>query len=356
MGNIANGMMKMEDGDLTARVTVETQDELGLLGAGFNRMVEKISDLLISTKEAIDAVKVRSGVMERNSEQAAQAATDVATAMEQISRGTLEQTKESEKTSVMMSELALLIDDTVGKAGEVEEITSSTRSLGVSTQEAIKTLIDKAQQADEIVHAFVDNIDQSDNSAQQISQITEAIATIAEQTNLLALNAAIEAARAGEAGRGFAVVADEVNKLASQTQEAARMIEGILQTIGKQTQLSKKTAIQVYQVVDEQNSAVDLTKEAFSEVVKAMDNVVTRMSAMTGNIGSINKLKEETVQAILNISTISEETSASAEEVSASAEEQTGMAEAAKGMAEALNTMAERLVETISHFVFENQE
>ncbi len=134
------------------------------------------------------------------------------------------------------------------------------------------------------------------------------------------------------------------------------MIEGILQTIGKQTQLSKKTAEQVYQVVDEQNSAVDLTKQAFSEVIRAMDNVVTRMSGMTGNIGSINTLKEETVQAVLNIGAISEETAASAEEVSASAEEQTGMAETAKQMAEALNTMAERLVETISHFVFESQE
>ena len=354
--NVVHGMEKMEDGDLTTRVVLETNDELGVLGAGFNRMVEKVSDLLVSTKEAINDVKIRSGVVERNSEQSAQAAVDVATAMEQISRGTQEQTTEAEKTSKMMSQLAFLIDDTVGKAGEVEEITSSTRSLGVNTQEAIKTLIEKAKQAAEITHAFVDNIDQLDNSAQQISQITEAITTIAEQTNLLALNAAIEAARAGEAGRGFAVVADEVNKLASQTQEAARMIEGILQTIGKQTQLSKKTAEQVYQVVDEQNSAVDLTKQAFSEVIRAMDNVVTRMSGMTGNIGSINTLKEETVQAVLNIGAISEETAASAEEVSASAEEQTGMAETAKQMAEALNTMAERLVETISHFVFESQE
>lgn len=354
--NVVQAMGKVENGDLTVRVAVETEDELGLLGNSFNQMAENVSGLLVDTKKAIDDVKDRSMVMERNSEQSAQAAGNVAAAMEEISKGTMEQTTESEKTSKLMSDLAVLIDDTVGKAREVEKITSSTRSLSVNAQGAIELLIEKTNLADEITHNVVSNIDQLNTSAEQISRITEAITNIAEQTNLLALNAAIEAARAGEAGRGFAVVANEVNNLASQTQDAVRMINGILKSIESQTQLSKVTAEQFYQVVDEQNSAVTLTRRAFEQIIVAMDNVVKRMSGMTGNISNINELKDHSVNSIINISAISEETAASAEEVSASAEEQTGIAETAKQVAEALNLMAERLVGTISQFVIKEEE
>ncbi|HEY8392898.1 MAG TPA: methyl-accepting chemotaxis protein [Capillibacterium sp.] len=352
---VAQGMGRMEEGDLTVRVDVETEDELGLLARGFNRMVDRVAALLVATKEAVSNVRDRAGIMEQNAEQTAETANHVATAMAEISKGTMEQTTEAEKASKLMSDLASLIDDTVSKSGEVKKITSSTRSLSINTQEAIKGLIEKAKRAEEITQTIVGNIEQLNTSAQKISQITEVITNIAEQTNLLALNAAIEAARAGEAGRGFAVVADEVNKLATRTQEAVRMIEGILKTIEMQSKQSKVTAEEVHQVVDEQNAAVAMTKGALEQVVVAMDEVVNQMSIMTGNINSINDLKEQTVKAIINISAISEETAAFAEEVSASAQQQTGMAEMTRRTAEALHGMSDRLVETISHFVFEEK-
>jgi methyl-accepting chemotaxis protein len=356
LDKVVRGMGRMEEGDLTVRVDVETEDELGLLAKGFNRMVERVAALLVATKEAISDVKDRSGIMESNSVQTVEAAHHVAAAMTEISKGTMEQTTEAEKASKLMADLASLIDDTIGKTGEVKRITSSTRSLSVNTQEAIKGLIEKAKLAEEITQTIVGNIDQLDTSARQISKITEVITNIAEQTNLLALNAAIEAARAGEAGRGFAVVANEVNKLAAQTQEAVRMIEGILKTIEGHTKVSKVTAEEVYKVVDEQNSAVTMTRGALEQVVVAMDNVVKQMSVMTENISSINDFKEQTIKAIINISAISEETAAFAEEVSASSEQQTGMAETTRNAAEALHQMADLLVETISHFVFEEKK
>ena len=354
--NVVQAMEKAEYGDLTARVKVETTDELGELGNSFNRMAENISSLIVDTKQAIDAVQGRSVVMEQNSEQSAQAAANVAAAMEEINKGTMEQTTESEKSSKLMSDLAMLIDDTVGKAREVEGITGSTKSLSVNAQEALELLIEKTGLVDRITHNIVSNIDELTTSAEQISRITEAITNIAEQTNLLALNAAIEAARAGEAGRGFAVVADEVNNLASQTQESVKVINDILRNIENNTEVSRVTAEQVYQVVDEQNSAVLLTRKAFEQIVVAMDNVVKRMSDMTGNIGTINEFKDQTVNSIINISAISEETAASAEDVSASAEEQTGIAKTTKQVAEELRSMAERLVGAIAQFIVTREE
>jgi methyl-accepting chemotaxis protein len=353
--NVVLAMGKAEDGDLTARIKIETADELGMLGNSFNNMIKNIGKLIMDVKRAIDAVQDRSVNMEQNSEQSAMVAETVASAMEEISRGTMEQTTESENTSKLMSDLAILIDDIVGKVGEIETITGSTKSLSYNAQGAVELLIEKTKVADKITHNIVSNIDELNNSAQQISGITEAITNIAEQTNLLALNAAIEAARAGEAGRGFAVVADEVNKLATQTEDAVKVINNILKNIASKTQSSKSTVEQIYQVAEEQSSAVTLTQKAFGQIISAMDNVVKRMSEMTGNFRTINQFKDQTANSIINISAISEETAASAEEVTASSEEQAGIAEKVKQVAEELHSMAEQLVGAIAQFNVDNE-
>ncbi len=356
LDHVVQAIKEAESGDFTVRVQIKSKDELSVLGNSFNRMLEQISELIQDTKEAVEAVRGRSVDMEHNSELSAQAAVTVAAAMEQISKGTLEQSSEAERTSRFMAELAKLIDDSVAKAREVEGITSSTKALSVNAQEAVELLIEKTKMAENITRDIVSDIEELNESAEQISRITEAIGTIAEQTNLLALNAAIEAARAGEAGRGFAVVADEVNKLAAETQESARVINNILKNIANRTHLTKETAEQASQVVEEQNNAVLLTRKAFEQIVTAMDNAVQRVSAMTGNIGTINQFKDQTISSIINISAISEEAAASAEEVSASAQEQSGIAETVKQIAADLRTRAEKLVGAITRFTIDNQD
>ena len=140
-------------------------------------------------------------------------------------------------------------------------------------------------------------------------------------------------------------MANEVNKLAAQTQEAVRMIEGILKTIEGHTKVSKVTAEEVYKVVDEQNSAVTMTRGALEQVVVAMDNVVKQMSVMTENISSINDFKEQTIKAIINISAISEKQPPLPKRFPL-VRQQTGMAETTRN-AEALHQMADLLVETM---------
>ena len=264
LDHVVEAIKEAESGDLTVRVQIKGKDELSVLGNSFNRMLEQIAQLIQDTKEAIEAVRGRSVDMEYNSELSAQAAVTVAAAMEQISKGTMEQSSESEQTSRFMADLAKLIDNTIAKAREVEGITSSTRALSVNAQEAVGLLIEKTKMADDITRDIVSDIEELNQSAEQISRITEAIGTIAEQTNLLALNAAIEAARAGEAGRGFAVVADEVNKLAAETQESA-VING-LEEYRQPHASDQGNGGTGRQVVEEQNTAVLMTRKAFEQI------------------------------------------------------------------------------------------
>jgi methyl-accepting chemotaxis protein len=350
LNQVVYSMRQAEKGDFTVRANVIRKDELGYLGISFDHMIEKIGNLLKETKEAIDAVLQHSSVLEESSHQSARAAEAIAAAMEEITKGTMEQTNEAEKSSVKMNDLAKQIEVVVAKASEVEQISGSTRELSLKSKEAVEQLITKTNETDQITEAIIKDIIDLNSSAVEIRGITDIITGIAEQTNLLALNAAIEAARAGNMGLGFAVVAEEVNKLAIQSRDAAKTINNILKTIQLKTEASSKTAEQAHQIIEEQRIAVESAQEAFSEITTATGDIIGRIIFVNYLINNMNSNKQHTVQSITNISAISEQTAASAQEVSASSEEQTALAEQVKMLSHELRKKSEELVEAITKF------
>lgn len=347
---VVYSMKQAENGDFKVRVQVNRKDELGFLGSGFNQMMERVGNLLLETKGAVDTVLAHSKVLEESSYQSAKAAQAIAAAMEEISQGTGEQTSEAEKSSQMMNNLASQIETVVSKASEVEQISGFARELSEKSNYAVEQLIIKSKETDEITGTIIHDIFDLNNSADEIREITETITAIAEQTNLLGLNASIEAARAGEMGQGFAVVSEEINKLAIQSRDAAKTINNILLTIQSKTQNSGKTAEQAHQIVEEQKRAVQSAKEAFAEISKATGSIISSINLVSNTITEINNNKEHTIQSIANISSISEETACSAQEVSASTEEQTALADQVRSLAKQLHKSAEDLAETIAKF------
>lgn len=343
-------MKNAENGNLAVRVMENTHDELAEVGNSFNRMLEKIGGLIIDTKTAIAEILDRSTILEDSSNQSAKTAESIAVAMDQISQGTLEQTRETEKSSGQMTDLSTQIENVVAEAGEVERITGNAKDLSFQSKGAVEQLIQKTNDTDKITSDIIKDINELRTSAEAIRNITGVIANIAEQTNLLALNANIEAARAGEMGRGFAVVAEEVNTLAAQSRNAAKTINDILKTIEAKTAISAQTAETAYLILADQRAAVHLTREAFEQIIASMSEVVDRIGKVNGMINNINNFKDMTVRAIANISSISQETAASAEEVSAASEEQTASAEQLKMLAEELRRMAEQLVTDVAKF------
>jgi methyl-accepting chemotaxis protein len=343
-------MKNAENGNLAVRVKVNTRDELAELGNSFNRMLEKIGGLIIETKTAIAEILNQSTVLEDSSDQSAKTAESIAVAMDQISHGTLEQTHETEKSSQQMIDLSAQIENVVAEAGEVERITGNAKDLSFQSREAVEQLIQKTNDTDKITGDIIHDINELRTSAEAIRNITEVISNIAEQTNLLALNANIEAARAGEMGRGFAVVAEEVNTLAAQSRNAAKTINDILKTIETKTAISAQTAETAYHILADQRTAVHLTREAFNQIISSMGEVVDRIGKVNEMINHIHNLKDVTLQAIANISSISQETAASAEEVSAASEEQTASSEQLKVLAMDLRRMAEQLVTDAAKF------
>lgn len=350
LNQVMNAMEQAEEGNLSTRVSIKTRDEFGYLGKSFNRMNEKISLLINDSKTIIQDILSKTEVLEKNSWQSFQSAHSIAMAMEDISKGTMEQTNESEGSSILMVNLARQIENVVAKSMEVEEINTLTKNLSFQSKEAVQLLMNKTGETGQITKEIIKDMVEFGERAVEIGNITETITNLSEQINLLALNAAIEAARAGEAGRGFAIVAKEVNKLAALSRDAADSINNVLVSIQEKSASSTKTVNRAYGIINEQINAVQHTRQSFDNIISEMNNAIVKITDMNAMIQQINQYKDQTMQSIVNISTVSEEVAASAEEVTASTGEQTAVAEQVKKMAEELRDMAERLVADVSKF------
>jgi methyl-accepting chemotaxis protein len=347
---VKGAMAKARDGDLTVKVEIDTQDELSELGNSFNLMTTTIGELIKDTKEAVTSVSTHSKVLKSSSIQSAQSAEAVATASSEITKGTIEQTSEAEKTARQMVVLDQEIEVAATKFAEVEDISASTRNLSLHAKSIMELLIKKANETEEITTTISSDISELNKKSEEIKSITDLISNIAEQTNLLALNAAIEAARAQEMGLGFAVVAEEVNKLAERTETAAKTINEILRGVQAKAKSSTDNVAKANIIVMDQLKVVFQTQKSFDDIIQSMDRIVSRITDVNSHIKRINEVKDETTQATLNISAISEESAASSQEVTASIEEQTAIAEQVREMANELQTMAENLVAAISKF------
>ncbi|MGE5582078.1 MAG: methyl-accepting chemotaxis protein [Bacillota bacterium] len=347
---VKEAMKEAENGNLAIKVVVKTQDELAALGNSFNLMSTKIGELIEDTMGAVTAVSEHSRVLEESSNQSAKASESVAAAAGEITRGTMEQTSEAEKAVAQMEELAGRIELAVSNSHEVQQVIDSIRELSSNSKNIVELLINKANETGRITNTIAKDIGDLNVSAAEIRDITGVITNIAEQTNLLALNAAIEAARAGEMGLGFAVVAEEVNKLAAQSRVAAKSINSILQGIQVKMETSSETAVRAHKIVEEQLDVVEKAEKTFEEITEAMAQVVNRISNVNSHILGINEVKDQTLQAIMNISSISEQSASASQEVSASIEEQLAIAEQVRDLANQLKKMSQSLVEAISKF------
>ncbi len=301
------GTERLARGDLTARVELETHDEMSVIGTSFNKMAEQFEALV----QQIISVSTQ---LSSAAEEVAAVSRDSATSVDR-------QRIETDQVATAMNEMAATVQEVArsasAAAGAAANADNEAKSGGVVVNQATQSVSKLAGEIDGAAQVIAAVEKDSD----AIGSILDVIKAVAEQTNLLALNAAIEAARAGEQGRGFAVVADEVRTLASRTQKSTQEIETMIARL----QDGSRKAVTVMQTSREQTQAVVKQANEAAQALDAITRAVTTINEMNTQIASAaeqqNATTEEMNRSISGIRDVAEQTASGAAQSTAASEE-----------------------------------
>lgn len=264
MHDIAEG-----EGDLTKRLTIHNQDEFGALGMSFNRFVERIHTSIREVASATGQVN--------------EVALRVVAASNSSMYNSDQQSSRTSSVAAAINELGAAAQEIAQNAALASQHSSDARSLAEEGQQVVDKTITAMQQLSAKISDSCGNIETLNSNTVNIGQILEVITSISQQTNLLALNAAIEAARAGEAGRGFAVVADEVRNLAHRTQDSAQQVQKMIEEL----QVGAREAV---------STMTDSQRQSESSVGIA-NQAGERLSSVTQRIGEIDGMNQSVATA-----------------------------------------------------------
>lgn len=347
MKMVTKRLKKASGGDFTANKPAKSHDELGRIAGEIDVMTASIRELVVQVKEVMETVTEVTGQVGAHTETLIRSSDEISGAVSEIEQGISVQAEDAQECVMQITELSQQIEAVSGYSEEITRISSDTNGAIAEGLEIIDELHEKSKATEEITYAIQSDIVSLNEQTKAIGDFANIINDIASQTNLLSLNASIEAARAGDAGRGFAVVAEEIRKLADQSQNAANEIGGIVAKIQTQTDQTVEAANRAGTIVASQNESLDSTLDAFHKVNDRVKQMADNLVKITEGMTRMEDVKKETVNSIMNISAISEETSANATQVDNNAKVQQNLVDELKKSVELLSEKAAQMEETV---------
>ena len=349
--HVSDAMQKMADGDLSHEpLEVVSDDEVGRMSESTNHMQKSMSGILEEVIESAQQLAAASQELTASSQQTAENIGQVLSNIAKIAGETKEQSTtlgEINRTSAdMQADMSAMHQSSESMQHAAEQ----SRAGAKDGHEAVASAMGAMQKMAEQMTASSQVVESLGERSKEIGKIVEAISGIAEQTNLLALNAAIEAARAGEAGRGFAVVADEVRKLAEQSGTAAQDISSIIKGIQDDT-------IRAMQAMEKGNAEVQAgtrivqnTGEVFSKMEKYIDTLYDQIQQSLSRMETAAKESGAITDSIQKASEFSRAVTGDAQSVSAATEQQSAMLNDITDASESLARLAQTLQDRVSKF------
>ncbi|WP_077601768.1 methyl-accepting chemotaxis protein [Oceanobacillus sojae] len=339
-------------GDLTQSVEVKTNDEIGQLGIAFNKMGESLRELIREVEYNTQQVAASAEELNANADQMTSSSEQVSLAIQEVSSSAEHQLSGTEDGVNSLEEVSTGVNRVVESSAQVTELVQKMNTQAEVGGQAVSDTLNQMTSIQSSVENTNENISSLLGRSKQVNTILNAITDISEQTNLLALNAAIEAARAGEHGKGFAVVADEVRKLAEQSKLSATQIRDII--VGIQTDV-ENAVDKMGQVTSNVNSGLDVSYDAidkFGEIMRSSESIKPQMEEVTSISEQMAAAVGQLMETVSNLASIARNNAASSEEVAASSEEQLASMEEISASAKSLSSMAEDLSEKVSKYKY----
>jgi methyl-accepting chemotaxis protein len=298
---------KIAAGDLTHDLRVTRRDELGVLQQGIQRMGSTLRELISGIRDGVTQI--------------ASAAEELSAVTEETSTGVNSQKVETDQVATAMHEMAATVQEVARNAEHASSAATDADAQARAGDQVVAEAISQIERLAEEVHRSTEAMGLLQQESQKIGSVMDVIKSVAEQTNLLALNAAIEAARAGEAGRGFAVVADEVRGLAQRTQKSTEEIEELVAGLQSGTQQVANVMLGSRNLTD---SSVELTRKAGASL-ESITRTVSNIQSMNRQIAAAaeqqSAVAEQISRSIINVRDVSEQTAAASDETAASSVE-----------------------------------
>ncbi len=339
-------------GDIEHNVEHDSRDEVGILASAFRKLIEYMKELAFAAENIADnnltvAVTPKSekdvlgnsfktmignltGMIRQmadNARELVSAANEISSSSEQMARGAQDQNNQVSQVSTAIEEMTATILQSSKNAGEATDASRNASETATAGGQIVSETINGMQNIAKVVRESAESIGKLARSADQIGEIISVIDDIADQTNLLALNAAIEAARAGEQGRGFAVVADEVRKLAERTGKATGEITEMIKGIQTETNEAVRSMEAGIKEVDNGRELADKAGNSLNEIVTMSQRVMDMIQQIATASEEQSSAAEQISKNVEHISTVTKETATGAEQSATAAEELNRQAE-----------------------------
>lgn len=346
---------QMAEGDFSRRYAekyIKRHDEIGGLAKAFQTIGKNLSGLMkdaaeISLKSASSSQQLNAAIQQYSAVE-----QEVAKTVEEMARGANVQAEDAEKGFAKVSEMGQLIEQMQKIIVELNDSAHEVEYMKDEGFEILEELVNKTINSSKGTEQIYEVIVSTNESVAKIEKASYMIGNIAEQTNLLALNAAIEAARAGEEGAGFSIVAEEIRKLAEDSNLFTKEIMAVIQELTGKSNGAVDTMKSVSESVESQAESVEMTKVRFKRIAGAIENTKKNIATLNQSEMEMKIKKEEVIDIIQNLSAVSEQNAAGTEEVSASVEEKTESLGQISNTSEMLAELSEKMNRTLDKFKY----
>lgn len=343
----------ISQGDLTVSIDsrmMKRKDELGLMAKALRGLMDELHNFLADLKNSSIVLSEAGQELNNFAGNTKITVNEVTMAVEDISQGALTQVEDFEKATQQVNAMGTTIDQIVEEVGVLYQTSESMELSKGEAEGIIEELSDSSEKTYEAVKMIENQVNLTDESVNKIQESVKLISSIAEETNLLSLNASIEAARAGDAGKGFGVVATEIQKLAEESNRSAATIGEVIRNLAAESRNTVDAMEHMHNIIHEQQQKLNQTKRKFQDVSDGIQSSMSKIKDIRTGSTACDDARENVTEVIRNLSSVTEQNASATEQTTASMDNLNTTVGVLAEKADQLETLAEKIRENLEFF------